>query len=95
VDDGNYGPTYVEVIYCSGQYFKTSSIDASVWLTFPDSPDSGELLVKDEKPDNKDASAGFYSYRFNVSIAPEDGDYATGVRTLSVYETTTGKFDFI
>lgn len=95
MDDGNYGPTYVEVIYCSGQYFKTSSIDASVWLTFPDSPDSGELLVKDEKPDNKDASAGFYSYRFNVSIAPEDGDYATGVRTLSVYETTTGKFDFI
>ena len=91
VNDGNYDSTYVEVIYCSGQYFKTSSVDASVWLTSPGSPNSGGLLLKDVKPDNKDSSAGFYSYRFNVTIAPEDGDYATGVRTLSVYETTTGE----
>lgn len=92
IDDGNYDSTYVTLVYCSGQYFKTSSIDASVWLTSPGSPNSGELLLKDIKPDNKDSSAGFYSYRFNITIAPEDGNYATGVRTLSVYETTTGEF---
>lgn len=92
VDDGNYDSTTVEIVYCSGQYFKTRSIDASVFLTFPDSPNSGELLAKDIEPDNKDASAGFYSYRFNVTIAPSDGSYPTGVRSLSVYETTTGEF---
>ena len=91
VNDGNYDSTIVEIIYCSGQYFKTSSIDASVFLTFPDSPNSGELLAKDVEPDNKDASAGFYSYRFNVTIAPSNGDYPTGLRSLSVYETTTGE----
>ena len=92
VNDGNYDSTTVEIVYCSGQYFKTRSIDASVFLTFPDSPNSGELLAKDIEPDNKDASAGFYSYRFNVTIAPSDGSYPTGVRSLSVYETTTGEF---
>ena len=65
--------TTFEVVYCSGQYFKTSTIDASVWLSFPDSFQSGELLTKDQKPDNKDAPAGYYSYRFNVTIYPNDG----------------------
>lgn len=91
-NDGNYGPNYFTVVYCSGAYYKTSSIDGSVWLTFPDEPTSGQLLIKDEKPDNKDAHAAFYSYRFNVTLYPEDGDYVTGERTLSVYETTTGEF---
>jgi len=91
INDGNYDSTTFEVVYCSGQYFKTSTIDASVLLTFPDSPDSDELLIKDQKPDNQDADAGFYSYRFNVTISPEDGDYPTGEHTLSVYETTTGE----
>ena len=91
VNDGNYDSTTVQVIYCSGQYFETSSIDASIFLTFPDSPSSGELLAKAIKPDNKDASAGFYSYRINVTVSPSDGDYPTGLRSLSVYETTTGE----
>ena len=80
------------MIYCSGQYFETHSIDGSVLLTGTDSLTSGELLIKDQKPDNLDADAGFYSYRFNASISPEDGDYITGDKTLSVYETTSGNF---
>jgi hypothetical protein len=90
-NDGNYGPTYFEVIYCSGQYFKTSSIDGSVLLAVPEAPDNGQLLIKDQAPDNLDAYAGFYSYRFNASISPSDGDYLTGEQTLSIYETTTGE----
>jgi hypothetical protein len=91
VKNDNGDGTTVQIVYCSGQYFKTSSIDASVFLTAPDSPDSGELLAKDVKPDNQDASAGFYSYRFNVTISPADGDYQTGPYVLSIYETETGE----
>jgi hypothetical protein len=91
IKDSNSDGTTVEIVYCSGQYFKTSTIDASVLFTSPDSINGGVLLAKDVKPDNKDAAAGFYSYRFNVTISPEDGDYFTGPRTLNIYETTTGK----
>ncbi|KAI4147374.1 MAG: hypothetical protein LQ340_005588 [Diploschistes diacapsis] len=85
--------TTFEVIYCSGQYFKTSSIDGSVWLHNPSSTKSGQLLVKDRTPDNKDAPAGFYSYRFNITIYPQDGDYLSGKQVLSVYETATGYYN--
>lgn len=91
--DSNYDGTIVEIVYCSGQYFKTSTIDASVLLTLPGSPDSGQLLAKDVAPDNLDALAGFYSYRFNVTIAPISGTYPTGPYTLSIYETTTGYYN--
>ena len=90
IKDGNFSPTNVTIVYCSGQYFKTRTIDASALLTSPGAT-SGELLVKDVKPDNQDAPAGYYSYRFNATIYPEDGNYLTGKRTLTIYETTTGE----
>jgi len=49
------------------------------------------LLAKDIPPDNEDAAAGFYSYRYNVTLCPEDGEYRTGPFVVSVYETATGK----
>jgi hypothetical protein len=79
----------VTVIYCSGQYFKTRSLDLSVGLSQPGSP-SGELLAKGVQPDNKDAQGGFYSYRFDVTILPNSG---SGERTLNVFETATGKYN--
>lgn len=81
----------IPIVYCSGQYFKTSSIDASALLSLPGQFDSGELLVKDIKPDNQDVPAGYYSYRFNATIPEEDGDWPSGQWTLSIYETATGK----
>ena len=69
----NEDSTTFEVVYCSGQYFKTSSLDISAFLHFPDSPNSGQLLVRNQQPDNQDAPAGYYSYRFNITIYPEDG----------------------
>lgn len=90
INDGSFSGTTFEVLYCSEQYFKTSSVAASVLLNVPESPNNGELLVRDVAPDNLDASAGFYSYRFNVTISPSDGDYPTGLYSLSIYETTTG-----
>lgn len=83
-------PTFT-VIYCSGEYFKTSTIDASAWLTSPGAS-GGMLLVKDIAPNNEDAPAGYYSYRFNVTIPVIDGNYPSGAWTLSVYETTNGEF---
>ena len=65
--------TTFEVIYCSGQYFKTSSQDASVWLSSGVGSQSGELWVKNQAPDNLDAVTGSYSYRLNVTLYPEDG----------------------
>lgn len=83
----------MEIIYCSGAYFKTSSIEASALLSFPDSIAlGGQVLVKDAKPDDLDAAAGFSSYRFNASIYPSDGDYYTGEMAISIFETTTGEF---
>ena len=52
---------------------------------------SGQLLIKDQPPDDLDSDAGFYSYRFNASVYPSDGDYLTGEQTLSVYETVSGE----
>ena len=69
----NEDSTTFEVVYCSGQYFKTSSIDGSVLLHYPGRADSGQLLVTSQAPDNQDAPSGYYSYRFNVTIYPEDG----------------------
>ncbi|KAG9231603.1 hypothetical protein BJ875DRAFT_469040 [Amylocarpus encephaloides] len=83
-------PTNIEIIYCSGQYFKTRTVDISVWLTRPEHINGGVLLAKGVHPDNKDAQAGFSSYRFNVTIAPWGGSYGTGERVLRFYETTTG-----
>ena len=40
-------------------------------------------------PDDKDAQTGFSSYRYNVSICPQGGNYLTGSKKLSVYETET------
>ncbi|KAF2860899.1 hypothetical protein K470DRAFT_257447 [Piedraia hortae CBS 480.64] len=86
-----------EILYCSGQYFKTSSLDLSVWLSprFSSSPyqamRSGQLLAKNVKPDDKDSAAGYYSYRFNVSICPIEGEYRTGPYILSAYETYSGQ----
>jgi len=91
VRDSNLDGTTVEVVYCSGAYFKISSLDASALFSFPDTLNVGSILAKNVKPDNKDAAAGFYSYRFNVTFTPNSGSYFTGLHTLSIYETTTGK----
>lgn len=91
VMDDDYDCTTVEFLYCSGQYDKTRSIDTSIWLSASGAA-SGQLLAKDVQPDNDDAAAGFYSYRYNVTICPEDGNYMTGSQTLSVYETETGRY---
>lgn len=92
-----YSCTNITVLYCSGQYFKTSSIDTSVALSqiYAGGPGitSGQLLAKDVRPDNADASAGVYSYRYNVTICPGGGDYLKGEYALSVYETETGECD--
>ena len=91
IDDGSESATYFEVIYCSGQYFETSSLNVDVWLSSPgEVSSSGIILIEDATPDNQDAEPGYYSYRLNVSITPEDGDYATGARVLSVYERESG-----
>ena len=70
-------PFNFEVIYCSGQYFKTSSLSASLLLSNPANGDnslnSGMILVNNASPDNQDAPAGFYSYRLNVTMYPIDG----------------------
>jgi hypothetical protein len=83
------------IFYCSDQYDKTASLTASVWLTDNNGGydiTSGTLLAQGVEPDNQDSVAGWYSYRFNVSICPMDGTYRTGDFALSVYETMTGKF---
>lgn len=88
----DYTCNNISILYCSGQYDKTRSIDTSVWLSQSSTgTGSGELLAKDVTPDDQDASAGFSSYRYNVSVCPSDGDYMTGPYILSVYETETGK----
>ena len=86
----DYACNNFTVLYCSGQYFKTSSIDTSVWLSSAGN-DNGMLLAKDVAPDNQDAQAGFYSYRYNVTICPISGEYMTGPYVFSVYETQTGE----
>ena len=92
-DTVSYTGTNVSILYCSGQYFKTSSIDLSVWLSSADNGvTGGELLAKDVKPDNRDAAPGFYSYGLNVTILPVDGMYMTGPYVISVYETMTGEW---
>lgn len=92
----NYACTNVTILYCSGQYFKTSSLDTSVGLSqlYAGGPGiaSGQLLAKNVKPDDADAQAGFASYRYNVTICPGGGDYLTGDYALSVYETETGEY---
>ena len=90
--DDDLSCTSVEIVYCSGQYFKTSSLDATVWLS-PPGQQSGEILAKNVAPDDSDAPAGYYSYRFNVSICPTSGSYMTGQKTLAVYETATGYYN--
>jgi len=96
-DTSSYGCTNVTILYCSGQYFKTSSIDTSVGLSqiYAGGPGitSGQLLAKNVKPDNADAQAGYSSYRYNVTICPGGGDYLKGAYELSVLETETGKCD--
>jgi hypothetical protein len=88
-----------EILYCSGQYFKSRSVDASAWLSSAayrsgnDPITAGVLLTKGVYPDNKDAESGYSSYRFNVSICAGDGGYRTGPYVLSVYETYSGQFD--
>jgi len=86
----DYGCNNVTVLYCSGQYYKTRSIDTSVWLSSPGGT-SGQLLAQDVTPDDADAAAGYSSYRYNVTICPLDGDYKTGSYVFSVYETETGE----
>ncbi|KAK5115802.1 hypothetical protein LTR85_009396 [Meristemomyces frigidus] len=88
--------TDVTILYCSGQYDKTSSLSASVWLSTnaqPDIASGGEILALDVSPDNQNTTAGYYSYYFTTSICPSDGDYATGSYELSVYETETGYYN--
>jgi hypothetical protein len=92
VKNDNLDPTIVEIIYCSGAYFKISTIEASALLSFTDPiATAGQMLVKDAKPDNLDAAEGFSSYRFNASIYPSDGSYYNGNMAISVFETTTGE----
>ncbi|GAB7342347.1 hypothetical protein MBLNU457_g0569t1 [Dothideomycetes sp. NU457] len=92
-----YDCTNITILYCSGQYFKTSSIDTSVGLSqiYAGGPGiaSGQLLAKDVKPDNADAQAGYASYRYNVTLCPGGGDYLEGEYALSVYETETGYYN--
>lgn len=85
--------TVVEILYCSGQYFKTRPTGASIWLTkgIDSALGGGPLLAQNVVPDDHDAAAGFHSYRFNVTIYPEDGSFMQGPYTLSVYETSTGE----
>lgn len=80
-------PTF-QIVYCSGAYDKTRTIDASVWLTSPGS-ESGQLLVKDMTTNDGD------TYTFNATITPADGLYDNGDFVLSVYETTTGMFRYV
>jgi hypothetical protein len=92
IKNDNLDPTYVEIVYCSGAYFKITSIEASVLLSFPNSVAmSGQVLVKDAPPDDFDSEAGFSSYRFNASIYPLDGDYYQGPMAIGIFETTTGE----
>lgn len=84
----------IEVLYCSGAYSKISSESVSVWLANSAGSNSGQLLAQNIKPDNKDAPSGYFSYRFNVTVSPQDGDYPTGPHAFSIYEVTTGEFFF-
>jgi hypothetical protein len=91
------GPANISILYCSGQYFKTSTIDASVWLAprtaySLSAPNSayGQLMVKNAEPDNQDVPAGYYSYRLNATVYPGSQSFMDGDLVLSVYEQTTG-----
>lgn len=88
----------IEVVYCSGQYFKTSSLDASVWLssrnpsTNGNERDYGQLMIHNQEPDNQDSAAGYYSYRMNVTLYPGTTGFQDGDLRLSVYEQYRGKW---
>jgi len=89
INDGTYGCTTFEVLYCSGQYFKTRSINVDLLLSNP-GESSGQILALGQTPTPGAARAGYFGYHFNATICPADGDYITGERVLSIYETTSG-----
>lgn len=86
--DPEYHTSTFEVVYCSGQFFKTNSKTASVWVAPSQDSASGQLLAGPVTPDNKDTDAGYYSYRFNATYTA--GSTTGGNFSLSIYETTTG-----
>lgn len=90
-DDGVFHGNNITFIYCSGEYYKTRSIDISVTLSLPDSPNRGQLLIKSVQPDNTDAEPGWYSYRGNATVIFSNSAVSMGKRTFSVFETVTGK----
>lgn len=93
-EQNDYDGHTFEVIYCSGQYFKTASLYVDTWLGGSGPSSDGtyaEALALNTKPDDGAASAGFYGYRYNVTVYPENGDYDLGLKYLTVYEVETGR----
>ena len=87
----NYDPAIFEVIYCSGDYFKTASLNATALLG--DSTSTGMIIGSASNPTPGVASAGYYGYVFNVSVGPISGNYITGSKKLSVFEWERGYYN--
>lgn len=85
----NYDGATFEIIYCSGQYYKTSSLNVKVLL----GPTSGGEVLGSADPTVGAADDGFYGYIFNVTVYPEDGDYLTGPQQLSIFEYESGYYN--
>ena len=82
------GATF-EIIYCSGDYDKTASLNVTALL----GTTSSGLILGSARPNSDAAPAGFYGYIFNVTVYPEDGDYITGPQQLSIFEVETGYYN--
>ena len=77
------------IIYCSGEYFKTSSINVTAILTTGDASTplrTGEILGSAEPSDGA-AAPGYYGYVFNVAIYSTDGPHQLGI-----FEWSTGTY---
>ena len=84
----------IEIVYCSGEYFKTSSVNVTVLLgaagTGSGAGTSGQILGS-ATPTGGAASSGYYGYVFNMTVEPASGNFFTGPYQLSVFEWATGE----
>ena len=94
-EQANFEGHAIEIVYCSGEYFKTRSVNATVLLGRTTTPaggigPTGEILGS-ATPTGGAAPGGFYGYVFNVTVWPSNGDFRTGQYDLSVFEWATGE----
>ena len=79
----------IEIIYCSSDYFKTSSINVTVLLS---TESYSGMIIGFAEPNSDAAPDGFFGYIFNVTVYPSDFDL-TGSQKLSIFEFETGYYN--